>query len=473
MLKIADEKISEILKGLEAAPFAEFTGEKYKVLDPGKLKRNYRNVLVIDRIKEELEKNEVYTAKRADGELMVFNGAYWQPTFKEDFRSFLSEALIALGYGYEEAKYYGTKDDLYKQFGDTCQALRSPETDQIIINVRNGTLVIEDDQVTLKPFDLTDGLTYQLPFEYDPAAECTEFQKFLDDVLPEKESQMILSEFLGSIFLDNKKVKHEKALLLYGTGSNGKSVVHEIVQNLLGDQNCSNFSLESITDSSGYTRAKLDGKLLNYASEISGDVNSGKFKQLVSGEPIEVRLPYKEPFTLRAIPKLMFNINSFPKNSEKTPAFYRRLMVLPFSKTIEPAKQDKSLAYRISNKELPGILNWVLVGMKRLNEQGTFTESPAARDLLNDFRIENDSVASFLEREQLMPSEKKDKEHTVSMNGVYKHYEKYCKDNGLMKVSIQSFGRRLDNLGYARKKTKTGVIFYAQIQQEGDEGDDE
>src|SRR5690606_34407162 len=151
----------------------------------------------------------------------------------------------------------------------------------------------------------------------------------------------------------------EKALLLYGTGANGKSVAYEIMQNLFGKQNFSSYSLDSLTDDKGYTRAKLEGKLINYSSEITGVTNNGKFKQLISGESIEVRLPYKEPFTLDELPRLVFNINEFPKNSEKTDAFYRRLITVPFTKRIPEHQQDKMLARRISDTELSGILNWI------------------------------------------------------------------------------------------------------------------
>jgi putative DNA primase/helicase len=61
-----------------------------------------------------------------------------------------------------------------------------------------------------------------LPFEFDETATCPMFQKYLDEVLPEKELQHIVAEFFGYVF--TKGLKMEKALLLYGSGANGKSL---------------------------------------------------------------------------------------------------------------------------------------------------------------------------------------------------------------------------------------------------------
>ena len=51
------------------------------------------------------------------------------------------------------------------------------------------------------------------------------WRMFLDEVLPDKNMQKVLQEFLGSIFVDRRVAKMETMLVLRGSGSNGKSVV--------------------------------------------------------------------------------------------------------------------------------------------------------------------------------------------------------------------------------------------------------
>lgn len=149
-------------------------------------------------------------------------------------------------------------------------------------------------------------------------------------------------------------------MLLYGTGANGKSVFYEVVKNLLGEINISAHSLQSLTDNTGYYRAMIANKLVNYASEINGKLETSVFKQLVSGEPVEARLPYGKPFTITKYAKLIFNCNGLPRDVEQTEAYFRRFLSVPFEVTIPEAEQDKQLAQKIVSSELSGVFNWVL-----------------------------------------------------------------------------------------------------------------
>ncbi len=98
-----------------------------------------------------------------------------------------------------------------------------PLKDIVLVNLKNGTFEIAPENTRLRPFNRNDFITYQLPFDYDPSAKAPMFEDYLNRVLPDKDSQNILSEYLGSIFIRNSTLKLEKALLLHGSGANGKS----------------------------------------------------------------------------------------------------------------------------------------------------------------------------------------------------------------------------------------------------------
>src|SRR5690554_8092599 len=123
-------------------------------------------------------------------------------------------------------------------------------------------------------------------------------------------------------------------------------------------------------------------KLVNYASEINGKLEASIFKQLVSGEPVDARLPYGEPFTLTNYAKLIFNCNELPKVVENSHSFFRRFLILTFGVTIPEEEQDSQLAHKIIESELPGVLNWVLGGLDRLLRQRRFTKSDAVNKAL-------------------------------------------------------------------------------------------
>lgn len=92
---------------------------------------------------------------------------------------------------------------------------------QTLINLHNGTFEITAEYQMLREYRAEDFLRYCLDFDYDPQATAPMFKKFLDRVLPDKDCQAVLSEYMGYIF--SKGLKLEKVLLLTGTGANGKS----------------------------------------------------------------------------------------------------------------------------------------------------------------------------------------------------------------------------------------------------------
>lgn len=334
--------------------------------------------------------------------------------------------------------------------------LPKPEnkTDAVMINLQNGTYVITPERQYLKDFDRSDFLTHQLDFSYDPEAEAPLFHSFLDRVLPEKELQMILAEFVGYVFVKQKTLKLEKALILFGSGANGKSVFFECVLALLGHHNVSNYSLNSLTAESGYFRAGLINKLVNYASEISPKMDSTFFKQLVSGEPIEARHPYKEGFIMTEYAKLMFNTNILPRDIENNEAFFRRFVLIPFRVTIPEEERDTTLAQKIISKELAGVFNWVLEGLQRLLANKRLTHSDIVDRSLLEYRQQSDTVFMFLDEENYVVCNEKVK----SLSDLYSEYTDYCKACNYKACSRKTFADRLRGLNYSVTRKNHGNV---------------
>ena len=191
---------------------------------------------------------------------------------------------------------------------------------------------------------------------------------FLDAVL-DQSAQKVLQEFMGAIFIDRRKVKIEKMLILYGAGSNGKSVIQSTLIGLLGEDNVKTLAISDLISGSERKQniASINGKRLNYCSEIQTrefGQNADALKALISGEPFEVRLVYINNFTARNIPLLMANANRIPYIKDFSHGLSRRLIILPFERVIEEKNQNKRLAKELQ-KEYSGILNWILAG--RLN----------------------------------------------------------------------------------------------------------
>jgi putative DNA primase/helicase len=416
--------------------------EKKKANERQKLIISVENILTI------AESNNWGLCKNG-GFIYLYNGTHWVKLDKDTLTNFLGETAEKQGIQKLTARYFDFRDKLLKQFfASAFLPIPEPPVNTVLLNLKNGTLGVTPTGTSLRPFSPADFLTYQLPFNYEPEATAPMFIKFLNRVLPEQDLQNILSEFLGYVFIRTSYLKLEKALLLYGTGANGKSVVYDIVNALLGTENVTSYSLESLTDRNGYYRAMIAGVLVNYASEINGKLETSFFKQLASGEPVEARLPYGEPFTITDYAKLAFNLNELPREIEHTNAYFRRLLIIPFNEVIPESEQNKELAKQIIEAELSGVFNWALKGLNRLLQNKRFTESDTVNKTREAYKLESDSVRGFIADNNYTPSE------TIGIlyKVLYSEYRAYCLEDGYKPVHKGNFRKRLEAQGIRIEK---------------------
>lgn len=448
----ASENTTNILRELLGHIHATSPKEVANISDDESLSERDLVVVTVEYVIEVAEQRK-WALARYQNSYYLYTGTHWKKLTDDELKSFLGKAAENIKVNKFLARHYTFKEGLLKQFyasGYFTPPL--PESGTTKINLSNGTYVISRERHYLRPFDKSDFMLYKLPFPYDSEATAPEFQRYLDRVLPDKGKQMVLAEYLGYVFIKNSELKLERALILYGSGNNGKSVLFEIVIKLLGSENVCNYSLQNLTDDRSYTRSLLSGKLLNYASEISSRLNPTTFKMLVSGEPIEARMIYDKPFTLVDYARFMFNTNVLPKDVEHNPGFFRRFLIIVFDQTITEEEKDPHLAENIIQHELPGVFNWVLEGLNRLLKQGDFTKCAAIIHAVEDFRKKSDSVNLFLDDGGYMKSN----DNSIPLKQLYSNYTFYCHDSGYTACSLKSFSERLKNYGFEMVRKSAG-----------------
>lgn len=378
----------------------------------------------------------------------VYNGAFWKQLNKEDLKHFLGKVAIKLGYPKIEGAHYLFQDELLKQFL-TQAHLPPPEHDskRILINLQNGSFEFRSHERYLRPFDPKDFLTYQLPFKYDAEASCPLFDTYLKKVLPDLDTQSVLQEFSGFIFTN---LNIEKCLVLTGGGSNGKSVFYRVLTSLIGVENTLSYTLGSFKHE--YNRAKLTNVLLNYSSEKGADVDVETFKALVSGEPLQAREPYGKPFTIFNKVKFIINCNELPKETESTEAFFRRYLIIPFEIKIPDSEKDINLAEKIINSELPGVFNWLLIGLERLLLQNKFTQSKVIDNAVDEFKKQADNVALFIEEFDYKFSSNEKQ----TLAELYSKYCSFCRDDNYKPLGKNRFSLKLESKGFASTRLNDG-----------------
>jgi len=380
----------------------------------------------------------------------IYNGAYWIPFSKSEITEFLSNFALKVGIPLLEAKDEAFIEKLHKQLISMLPIKKRKFTSLNLINLQNGTFNI--DTMELQPFNQDDFLTYQLPFAYNPNAVNDLWLKFLDEVLPDKDTQRTLQEVLGSIFV--RGIKLEYAYFLYGSGANGKSVIMEVLKALLGNENLSFYSIEELNKE--YNRAELKDKILNIASEAeTRDIKSDLFKRLASGEPINARHLYGKPFEMENYAKLLFLVNRMQlKSIEYTEGFFRRFLILPFNVTIPKEKRDKKLHFKIIEAGLDGVLNWIIEGAKSILINEDIFVSKECKDSFKQFIKDIDSVLQFLDDNNL----KKSTYNRYYAKDFISHYRSWCFENGIHPVGRNELFKRLQALGYEKGKDKSNYF---------------
>ncbi|KAA9349573.1 DNA primase family protein [Larkinella humicola] len=451
-----------LLEQVEKVDFRAFAfssgNENTSQDEDSKLRKEHYLVTIVEELLDLAQKNKWGLCQR-NTLIYLYNGAFWKAIEKEDLKAFLQKVAEKMGADKFKARYYEFADQLFKQF-EVSAHLPSPVADRntVKINLINGTFEINTISQQLRPPASTDFLTHQLSFAYNPTATAPQFQKFLDRVVPDIECQKLLAEYLGYVFISPSKLKLEKTLLLYGSGANGKSVFFEIVTALLGQENVSHYSLQSLTNEPAYSRAHLATKLVNYASEINGKLEANTFKQMVSGEPVEARLPYGQPFIMTEYAKLIFNCNELPADVEHTPAYFRRFLIVPFTITIPEEEQDKQLSAKIIQSELSGVFNWVLDGLRRLLIQERFTDPIVVREQLEAYKRQSDTVRLFLDEQAYQPHI----DAFISLQDLYRHYKEFCIEDGYRPVKKLNFRKRIESYGILTADRNIGKVVFVK-----------
>ena len=168
------------------------------------------------------------------------------------------------------------------------------------------------------------------------------------------------------------------------------------------------------------------------------------FKKLASREPLQGRIPYGRPFTVKEYATSVFSMNELPKDVEQTRAFFRRFLIIPFEVQIPEEDKDTELATKIISSEMSGVLNYVIRGVKSLLKSGGFDIPLSVQNAVERFRQESDSVLTFLDENGFQPSS----EHWRGLQELYTWYRQQCTADGSCPASKRTFAKRLRDLKY-------------------------
>lgn len=292
------------------------------------------------------------------------------------------------------------------------------------INFRNGHYHKPTDtfeERTSKLFHTERFFAYCLPFDYDPKADAQGFEQFLTELTSSKDrptgdykmAQLVL-EYLGSTISGDKPLEH-KALMLIGEGRNGKSVLLNVVQHVLGEGNYKTLGLAELGNPD--RRPGIERVLANICSEESPKSfrdNSEALKAITAGDTIGARVLRQQPYDIKPTLKLWLATNNPPESNDSSHGFHSRIIPQPCEALMVGAAEAKEMrtannglmppgVYEINPNleaalcaEAPGIFNLAWDAYAKAKRRGEFTKPEAVTAMHSEMKDEGSLVQTII-----------------------------------------------------------------------------
>ena len=257
------------------------------------------------------------------------------------------------------------------------------------------------------------------------------------------------------------KVYMEAMIIAYGDGRNGKSTFWNVIYKVLGSYS-GNISADALTVNCKRNvkpeMAELKGKRMIIAAELQEGMrlNTSVVKQLCSTDPIFAEKKFKAPFNFEPSHTLVLYTNHLPKVGASDDGTWRRLIVIPFHAKIQGAADIKNYTQYLVDNAGGAVLSWLIEGARKVIEANyQITRPQCVLDAIGAYREGNDWLGTFINE-----CCEVDKSYQEKSGELYRRYREYCNENGEYVRSTTDFYTALEQAGYKRKKTKSGIIIY-------------
>lgn len=412
----------------------------FTVLVKGKPVRQYED------LRRHFNKKYEYIVFDDNKEVFIFDGKKYIPYSELNIKSYAQENFIPLCEMDRERK------EFFHQVTSTNIVNReSFEPPQNKINLLNGILDIRTNE--LVPHTGSYYFTYVLPYDYDAGAECPTWDQFMQNISLGRQNIIdCLEEYIGYILLGGT-YDFNKMLIMAGDGSNGKTTLINTMKKIIGQENIS--FIPASKYGNNFYLANLYGKLANISEEtgVMGLKDVEVIKLLTGDGTLEVDRKFGQPFNFVNRAKMIMTYNKVPYLGESTLGIKRRLMIAPFDLNLEE-EADKKIE-NIQEKleaELSGILNRCLIALRRLLDNGHFTEIEETAERLHEMLADSDPIYALWTENIEFTEDEKD---CLLYKEVWDYYEKEIDpiDPGSeRRISQRKFFTRLRNLATKEKK---------------------
>ncbi len=266
------------------------------------------------------------------------------------------------------------------------------------IAFRNTTVSITSDGIKCGPSKKEDYVMYGLDCDYKPEAKCPMTMEQLnrlftpdameidgalesdDEVIARRDQNVrMVLQFLGYSMTPYNGFA--KSLFIHGASRTGKSMIANVFQRLIeGDDGreliCPNLSINEFSEPNAL--AMVRGKLLAICADDDGNPQKkdiSVWKRWTGGDPLTVKVLYKDVETIRPTAKYMHISNTRIdfRNTDPVAAAERLISIKSTSQTIPKEIRDVNFIEKLTTKEeLEGFAALLIANLADLYKAGRF-----------------------------------------------------------------------------------------------------
>lgn len=330
------------------------------------------------------------------------------------------------------------------------------DADPWLLGVKNGVVDLRTGK--LREGRQSDYITKSMGCGFDAAADCPLWQQFLIRVFNDDDE--LIDLVWRAIGYSLTGLTTEQVLFfLYGMGQNGKSTFVGALLDLFGDYGQKTksqlFTKSKNNDEPETLIARLIGARFVVGAEIQAGVslNAAMVKDLCGGDMLTGRRLYEDHVNFAPTHKLFGYGNHRPTIHDTDHGIWRRIRLFPFEVQIPESERDPHLVEKLKT-ELPGILNWALLGCLAWQADG-LGNAKASAMAKEDYHTDEDEIGTFIEQNCIVEPGRR-----VACSELYRMYRMWAEHEqgtpGFQILSAKLFANRLRRPGIANPKHGTG-----------------
>jgi len=413
-----------------------------------------RDGLLVQTLAEAVAEQVTYGWGSIDQRFYTYNAGVWRPG--DDA---LSQRITdLLGNRYRRSHHTNVLDML--RYTNHVPVIDGGPADRWI-NVRNG--LIDWPKQTLYPHTPDVLSVTQLPVTYDEHADCPEFHAFLASVLPadcvtpNDDGPGFIWELIAYALYSGNPF--HIAVLLFGTGRNGKGVFLHTLERLLGPANLSSVTLHDLIGNR-FRAATLFGKLANIAGDLDAKWldATAMFKAVTGGDSVQAEHKYGAAFDFTPWALPIFSTNKAFGAADTSEGYFARWVVVPFPHSFV-GREDRNLEARIATEdELRGILRHAVAALPALIARGRLTEPKSVAEAKRAFIVAGDRVRAWLDEDTVL-----DPAAWTPRTTLFNAFRTYSEGGAGRPLSASEFYQRLDQIVGVRSAVRRGERGYTGV----------